>query len=635
MTEPMLALAQLVATVLTLVPVAVVVALSARRNGALWRLAAAIPTAVAVDLLVTMLLCRIVRLEIAAFASRALWLAGGAWLLLRRRKQGEGAGLEWPAALDRRALAALGLAALAAAVLSLILSRPYAIWDRELHIPVVSALRGQRIPFASAFEPGAGFHYHFTGNVLAAMVQTFSFAVLNASLALSLAHDIVFVLIALSLGLAMLAAGRPPVHVIVLGVVAVLLSGPCLLRFGVGEPFLGYNYYGFHNWAFRPANSLTLLMLSGLVAVLLARGCEPAPPDAAGRTGLGALAAMVTVLAVTDETATGVLGLCLGIAWLFDWRLLGPRRRDGAWLLGALAIGFVVTNVLFDASLTGGSPAKLALVAPRSPGVQQPALPLNTGAAWVALIADTVPIWAVAIAIAAAMSTLHRDPAARRPGRGLLAFLTALLVVSLVGLTCVEGNGSPRESHRFLTAALWMFPAIGVLAFDWWPPGTLRRALVLGALGLGAFSSLLWLSHYPKHPTPERWFRARGPGLHDTSCRTVAGAQLGETPALVYIEASVFYSYAGCRPTFVAGQRGSLFEMKLRPTLGLAGFQQLDREMLKPDQAVDAICPADRSPADVDVVCAHALRRTRCAPEGTAFLRCPLSPADRRAILGR
>ena len=294
MTEPMLTLAQLVATALTIVPVVVVVALAARRDGAGWRLAAAIPAAVAVDLLATMVLCRIVRLEVAAFASRALWLGVGA-SLLPAPAEAAGVGPRWPAALDRRALAALGLAALAAAVLSLVLSRPYAIWDRELHIPVVSALRGQQIPFASAFEPGTGFHYHFTGNVLAAMVQVFSFATLNASLALSLAHDIVFVLIALSLGLAMLATSRHPVHLIVLGVVAVLLSGPCVFRFGVGEPFLGYNYYGLFNWAFRPANSLSLLMYVRHRRGAHGGGCEPAGsrrPDTAGRAGLGALAAM-------------------------------------------------------------------------------------------------------------------------------------------------------------------------------------------------------------------------------------------------------------------------------------------------------------------------------------------------------
>ena len=445
MTEPMLTLAQLVATALTIVPVVVVVALVARRNGALWRLAAAIPAAVAVDLLATMLLCRILRLEVAAFTSRALWLGVGGWLLLRRRKQ-QGAGLEWPAALDRRALVALGLAALAAAVLSLVVSRPYAIsGSRAAHPRRVGAPRpadpvcervrtGRRLSLPLHGQrpggDGADVLVRRPERVAGALARTRHRV--RPDRALSRPRD---------------ARDQPtPVHVVVLGVVAVLLSGPCLLRFGVGEPFLGYNYYSFYNWAFRPANSVSLLMLSGITAVLMARGCEPAAPDTSGRAGLGALTAMVTVMAVTDETATGVLGLCLGIAWLADWRLLGPRRRDGALLLGALAVGFVVTNVLFDASLTGGTPAKLALVAPRSPGVQQAALPLNTRAAWVALIADTVPIWAVAIAIAVATRRARRDLADRRAGRSLLAFLAALFVVSLVGLTCVEGNGS-RASH--------------------------------------------------------------------------------------------------------------------------------------------------------------------------------------------
>jgi hypothetical protein len=631
----MLLLVQLVAAVLTLLPVAVVVALSSRRNRALWQLAAAIPAAVALDLLSTLVLCRIVRLEIAAFVSRGLWLGVGAWLLVRQRRR-LASWFELPAALDRRALAALGLAALSALLLSLVLSRPYAIWDRELHIPLVSAMRGERIPFASPFEPGTGLHYHFAGNVLAAMVQTFSFAVLNASLALSLAHDLVFVLIALVLGLSILASGRAPVHVVVLGVAAVLLSGPCVLRFGVGEPFLGYSSYSFFHWAFRPANNLALLMLSGVVPVLMARGCEPLSPDALGRQGLGSLAAIVAILAITDETATAVLGLCLGIAWLADWRILGPRRRDGAILLAVLAVAFVGTNLLFDASLTFGTPAvtHLAFVVPRMPGVQQPALPLDTQAGWIALIADTVPVWAIAIAIAVAAPMARRHLAPRWPGRSLLAFVAALFVVSIAGMISLEGNKSALESYRFLTAALWIFPVIGALALDWWPPGTLRRVLVFGALGLGAFSTLLWLSHYPKHPTPERWFRKRGPGLHDTSCRTVAGAHLGEKPVTMYIESSVFYSYAGCHPGFVAGQRGSMFEMKLRPTLGLPGFQELDQEMLKPDETVDAICPAGRAPNDVDPVCAYALTRAHCEPEGTAYLRCPLAPADRRAILG-
>jgi hypothetical protein len=343
---------------------------------------------------------------------------------------------------------------------------------------------------------------------------------------------------------------------------------------------------------------------------------------------------MIAILTVTDETSTCVLGLCLGIAWLVEPRLIAPTRRRGALVLGALAAIFLATNFLFDASLAPGSPVqKIALVAPRSGGVQQPPLPLSRRAGWIALVADTVPIWAIALAIAIAVWRGRSALEARRPGAGVLAFLGALGGISLFALTCVEVNGQPEESHRFLTAAIWIFPAVGVLAFDWWPPATARRTLVFAALGLGAFSTLLWLSHYPKHPTPERWFRNRGPGLHDTSCRASAGARLGQKPDLVYVESSVLYSYTGCRPTFVAGKRGSPFAMKLRPTPGLAGFQQLNGEMLAPDAPIDAICPTGRQPADVDPVCQYALTRIQCLPEGAAFQRCPLTPADRQAIV--
>ena len=641
MTEAMLFLAQVAAAALMLLPTALALTLCARRDRALGYLAAVIPAAVAVDLLLVLVLCRLMPLELAAFASRVVWVGGGAWIWWRARRRADGPA--WPAALDRQALLGLALAAGAAFALSLVLSRPAAIWDRELHIPLVSSLRGQRIPFSNVFEPGRGLHYHFTGDVLAAMVQAFSFAALNASLALSLAHDVLYALIALSLGLMMLASGRKAPHLVVLGVVAVLLSGPCVLRFGVGEPYLGYNYYGFYNWAYRPHLVLELLMLSGLTAVLLARGAAPAPapaPVPAERgtwQGTGLLAAMMALLAVTDEASTAILGLCLGLAWLVDPGLIAPTRRGGALLLAALALAFVGTNLLFDASLAIGSPVqKLALVAPRAGGVQQPAIPLTKADAWIALLADTVVIWAIAAAVAIAVFWTRSLATARRAGAGLLTFLAALFLTSFVMLTTVEMNRMPAESHRFVTAALWIFPAVGVLAFDWWPPATFRRVLVLGALGLGGFSTLLWLSHYRSHPTPETWFRQRGQGLHNANCRTFAGAHLGDTPALVYVESSVFYSYAGCRPTYVAGKRGAWhLEMRLRPTLGLDGFRQLDREMLKPDEPIAAICPAGRTPGDVDAVCAYALTRVPCTPEGTSYLRCPLSPSDRRAIVAQ
>lgn len=628
----MVVIAQVAAVVIYLFPVALVVWLASSRDRTLGQLAIAIPTAVAADLVGTLLLCRVFRLEVAAAVCRALWALGGA-LWLTRRLRPRGLVPARPIALDRRTIAVLTLVFLGGVALSMNLSRPFAIWDRELHIPVVSALRGQRIPFASAYDPGIGFHYHFTGDVLAAMLQTFSFSVLNASLALSLAHDVMFGLIALTIGLVMLSAGRRPLHVVLLGAAAVLLSGPCVLRFGVGEPYLGYSYYALYIWGFRPHQHIAMLMFVGIAAVLLGRGTRPAGGEARPWE-TGALATMMAVLSVTDETSAAVIGLCLGIAWLVEPALLAPTRRRGALLLAALAVAFVGTNLLFEASLSLGSPVqRIAAVAPRSPGVQQPPLPLTDLPGWAALIADTVPIWAIFAAFV--ISWRARDPAQRRPSRGLLAFLGALALVSIVGLTTLEINNAPPESHRFLTAALFMFPLLGVLAFDWWPAGTFGRALVLAALTLGGFSTVLWMSHYRNHPTPERYFQQKGQNLHQSNCRAIAGARFGQSPAVVYVESSVFYSYVGCRPSFVAGFRNSYWTIKLRPTVGVAALRQVDREMVKPDEPLDAICPSGRAKSAVDPVCAYALARSTCLAEGSDFLRCALKPSDRRTILGR
>ncbi len=588
----MCGLAQALAVAVYLVPIAVVVALSARRDRPLAWMAAAIPAVVAADLVGTMMLCWIFRLEVAAGVSRALWIAGAA-LWYDRRHRRPGLPLERPAAVDRHVLAGLAAAALVAIALSVILSRPYALWDRELHIPLVAALRGQRLPFQNSYDPGIALHYHFSGDVLAAMLQTYSLDVLNASLALSLAHDVMFALIGVTLAASLMSSGRRPVQVVLLSVAAVLLAGPCVLRFGVGEPYLGYSYYALYVWGFRPHQHIAMLMFTGIAGVLFLRGERPLRDGIRGWAGI-------------------------------------------AVLLGVLAAAFVAVNVLLAASLSRGSPVEqMGLVAPRSPGVQQPPLALSSGAGWIALIADTVPVWTIFIALVSLRRAGKRDPAQQRPSRGLTAFLSALTAVSIAGLTVVEINHAPPESHRFLTAALFMFPVFGVCAFDWWAPGTARRALVLGGLTLGAFSTVLWLSHYPRHPTPETYFRQRGENLHASDCRALAGARFGQTPELVYVESSIFYAYAGCRPSFLPGFRATKYwAIKLKPVLGVNGLRQMDREMVPPADALPAICPAKRSGDDVDPVCAYARRHGTCAPEGTEYVRCALTPADRQKLVG-
>ena len=243
-------------------------------------MAAAIPAVVAADLLGTMLLCW--RPPPGAGGGRQPRpLARRRRALVRpappppRPPAGDGRrpsiGASWPASPPPP---------WSAIVLSAILSRPYALWDRELHIPLVAALRGQRLPFQNSYDPGIALHYHFSGDVLAAMLQTYSFDVLNASLALSLAHDVMFALIGVTLAASLLSSGRRPIHVVVLSVAAVLLAGPCVLRFGVGEPYLGYSYYALYVWGFRPHQHIAMLMCTGTPACCF---CAASGPCATGR----------------------------------------------------------------------------------------------------------------------------------------------------------------------------------------------------------------------------------------------------------------------------------------------------------------------------------------------------------------
>ena len=209
------------------------------------------------------------------------------------------------------------------------------------------------------------------------MLQTYSFDVLNASLALSLAHDVMFGLIGVTLAASLMSSGRRPLHVVVLSVAAGLLAGPCVLRFGVGEPYLGYSYYALYVWGFRPHQHIAMLMFTGAAGVLFC--AASAPRDGTrGWAGIGALMAMLALTSVTDETSAAVLGLCLAIAWLVD---PSPDRAQPPG--GRRAAGRAGGGVRRRQRVAGGlafarRPCRAdGLVAPRSPGVKQPPLSLS------------------------------------------------------------------------------------------------------------------------------------------------------------------------------------------------------------------------------------------------------------------
>ena len=69
-------------------------------------------------------------------------------------------------------------------------SSEYWIWDREWHVEFTGSLRAQHMPFRNVFEPWKTLRYHMAGDVAASVLQSLSFVAMNASRALSYAHDL-------------------------------------------------------------------------------------------------------------------------------------------------------------------------------------------------------------------------------------------------------------------------------------------------------------------------------------------------------------------------------------------------------------------------------------------------------------
>jgi len=613
------------ATFLFLVPVVVVLLVRSRKDRASWEIALDIPFAVSLDLMSVLTLCRVVTLERAVLASRVAWVAVGVFVLVRNARRGRPV-VAWPN-LPRRTWVAALLAAIGAFALSYQLSRPYAIWDRELHIPTVSSLRGQTMPFSTPYEPGRGFHYHFAGDALAATMQVLSFDTIHSSLALSLAHDVVFALTAASIAFLMAAFGfRGPLPII-FGSIAMLLTGPCVLHGRIGEPYLGYSYYASLIWGFRPHQHLASLLMVGFVGAVVVR-CAMGFGKIPNRKTLPVLVAVTALLAITDEGSLGVLGLSLGLAWLADPRIVADSRRAGTVTFVTLAAVAIGVNLFFGAGLSPGGPVSdIAWVPFRSPGVQRPPLPLSTRDGIVALAADLLPTLSCALGAVLAM----------RGSRGrtapvLVVFIAIMLAISTLGLTAVEVNHAPPESHRFATAALFIMPLFGLLYLARMAPDSFARLLVLGGLAASVSSTLLWLSHYSAaHCTSEAYFRQRGPtNLHQMDCRRETGVRVDTRPKPTYIDASLWYYFAGCYPVYSTGQAVSYWTTRMYPDLS-GNLTDLDR--WAGADSLDAVCPSSGAGVVLDRVCAYAVSSTKCSPQGDMFVRCKLAPRDRSLLM--
>jgi hypothetical protein len=218
-----------------------------------------------------------------------------------------------------------------------------------------------------------------------------------------------------------------------------------------------------------------------------------------------------------------------------------------------------------------------------------------------------------------------------RRALAMFGFLGALTALSLVGLTKVEINKSPLESHRFMTAASFVAALLGALSLRRHSAASIPTLLLLATLVFPAMSTLDWVLEICPVvcATPQSFGRQN---FYAVNCLETCGARLGERTAPHYVDEAILHMFLGCRPTFTPG--GAITWWRgIRtggPAIGLDALRRLGEGMVGPDEPLQVEC----SPGDADAVCTLLRSKGACAPSGTLVEHCVLGPGDRRAILG-
>lgn len=608
----MITLSALVAASILLAPYVGLALLRAKSERSIGSVAAWLGAALAADLLGILMIARAMSLERAAWTARGLW-AVGLLLAWRRRASSEARPSLAVSPAARWSVIASSAAALG---LSLLLSRPYAIWDRLWHIPLVSVLRAQRVPFVNVYDPATPLHYHFSGDVLAALVQVYSFDVLHASHALSLAHDALYACLGAMLGAWLSEIGVKRAVAAAASTALVLLTGPVTL-FAAREPPAagGQTLFSLLSLSFRPHVALAFVLLFTLWIAITKRS-----------TAITLVAS--AALAITDESSLVLVGLALGGIWLVAPAAIAPKRWMGAAVLGAMGALFLGVNALFRGAFAWGAPRfATAFVTPRLPGYDSASLPLaSSKGVWI-FAAEAFPIWMALLAMALAWPRLPLRDKLQAAGLALLTAMSAALFVAL------EVNRSPIESHRFMTAPLFFAPIVALTA--------LARADVPFAWNLStlALAAGLWL---PAMST-SRWLAVTAPTAGEVytgffspvdfqavDCRKDLGAKSFESSERMYAEKGLYYLVAGCRPTFTPSPTNPNWSLQVKaPWFGRAALAELDRWQSGRGPTITYCAPGSR-----DDACLIALSRRRCAPSGALARRCELAEIDRRAALG-
>jgi hypothetical protein len=149
---------------------------------------------------------------------------------------------------------------------------------------------------------------------------------------------------------------------------------------------------------------------------------------------------------------------------------------------------------------------------------------------------------------------------------------------------------------------------------------------VLAAIGLASASTLEWAAAVAPtiaHNKPSDYHTPEN--IHDFDCRDV-GSSFGDRAELTYIDPSIWYLYAGCRPVFAPAARDKqTWQLQTgNPLLGQPAFAELER--IIGDQAMTVVCARGSN----DPVCRNAMEHSQCEPAGQRALRCKVAPGERR-----
>ena len=608
-----------VAVALYVIPFVIALLARGARRPRTWELALDIPLVFAVDLLGVLVLALVLRLDWAILTSRVIWAALGGWAAYRRR-------LAWPRCLDLRSSVLVGLSAAFGAQASLWLSRDWTIWDRRQHMPLVASIEGQRVPFQNIYEPGPPLHYHYSGDVHAAMFRALSFEHISSGLALSLSHDVIYAIIGAVVALLLVEKARPAAALVAFAVAAVLLHGPVMEKPAAGFKFTGHMYQNFLCVGFRPHLPVSGLLVIGMVAIVCARATQGSPRPS---YVAAVMVPCASLLSLTDETSLAILLASLGVAWLVDGRLLGDRWWHGLAILAAMAAGAVLTNLIFQGSLAPGGPVqKIEVLPARIADIRNGPRPLWDEEGRRQLAYDLFPFTAPALGVVWAVLA--------KPTRKLLA-LAALPCAAIVLSTClgtkIRINGDEGvEAERFFIAVFFIVLIVAFWLMPRMPRWSVSTALVIVGPAASIFFTFWWFRAASAEVLSgsEATHRLLGINLYNVDCRRAADARLGDVPELTYVDEPVWYFYTTCRAVFEAGQTVPPWPLKIKSAFETPLHLSEFNKMVAPDATVPAICW--KNDGHNDWVCTRLRQTNECIPEGDTFLRCPFPPDIRREL---